>query len=208
MLKTLIRTAASVALLAAAAIGPVQAQEAAGGAAPPERAADTAGDAQAEPPSIGGAPIDPSKTITDNMAKASNLTTLLAAVKEADLAEALSGEGPFTIFAPDNAAFQKLPEGTVDDLLKAENKDRLATILTYHILPAEVMSQDALSMVEEGGGQHEAKTVEGEAITLSSRDGNLVIRDAQGNEATVTQADVRQSNGIVHVIDTVLMPSE
>ena len=129
-------------------------------------------------------------------------------MKAAGLAEALSGTGPFTVFAPTNEAFEKLPAGTVDELLKPENKEKLTEILTYHVVPASVMSEDAMTMIEEDGGEHPAKTLEGETITLSMDGDTLIVTDAKGDKASVTQADVKQSNGVVHVIDTVLMPGE
>ncbi|MCK5931374.1 MAG: fasciclin domain-containing protein [Fulvimarina manganoxydans] len=163
---------------------------------------------ESEMPMVGGAPMDPQKTIVENASTASNLTTLVAAVKAAGLDEALSGTGPFTVFAPTNEAFEKLPAGTVDELLKPENKEKLTEILTYHVVPASVMSKDAMTMIEEDGGEHPAKTLEGETITLSLDGDTLIITDAKGDKAKVTQADVKQSNGVVHVIDTVLMPGE
>lgn len=157
-------------------------------------------------PMVGGAPMDPKKTIVENASKASNLTTLVAAVKAAGLADTLSGPGPFTVFAPTNAAFEKLPAGTVDMLLKPENKDKLAKILTYHVVPAAATSEAAMKMIKDDGGSHNVKTVEGGTLTLKMDGDKLVVIDESGNGATVTQADVMQSNGVVHVIDTVLMP--
>lgn len=159
-------------------------------------------------PMVGGAEMSPEKTIVQNASKADNLTTLVAAVKAAGLAETLSGEGPFTVFAPTNAAFEALPEGTVETLLKPENKDKLKAILTYHVVPAKATSEAAMQMIEDDGGAHPATTVQGDEITLMTEGGNIVVEDAQGNTATVTQADVMQSNGVVHVIDAVLMPSK
>lgn len=157
-------------------------------------------------PMVGGAEMYPDKTVVENASNAENLTTLVAAVKAAGLAETLSGKGPFTVFAPTNAAFEKLPEGTVEELLKPENKEKLQAILTYHVVPAKATSMAAMKMVEDDGGMHPAPTVQGGKITLSVKDGKLMIEDGQGNMATVIQADVMQSNGVVHVIDTVLMP--
>ncbi|MDY8110255.1 fasciclin domain-containing protein [Fulvimarina sp. 2208YS6-2-32] len=161
-----------------------------------------------EMPVVGGAPMDPQKNIVENASQASNLTTLVAAVKAAELEETLAGEGPFTVFAPANEAFEKLPEGTVDELMKAEGKEKLTKILTYHVVPAEATSEAVMKMIEDDGGSHAVKTIEGEEITLTMEGESIVVTDAQGNKATVTQADVTQSNGVVHVIDTVLMPSE
>lgn len=157
-------------------------------------------------PMVGGAPMDPMKTIPENASQASNLTTLVAAVKAAGLAETLSGPGPFTVFAPTNAAFEKLPAGTVDELLKPENKDKLTKILTYHVVPAKATSEAAMKMIKDDGGKHNVKTVSGDTLTLQMQGDKLMVFDESGHAATVTQADVMQSNGVVHVIDTVLMP--
>jgi uncharacterized surface protein with fasciclin (FAS1) repeats len=158
-------------------------------------------------PMVGGAPMDPAKTIPENASMASNLTTLVAAVKAAGLAETLGGNGPFTVFAPTNEAFAKLPAGTVDTLVKPENKAMLTKILTYHVVPAAATSKDAMAMIKSDGGKHVVKTVEGGELTLAMTGDKLTITDAKGGVATVTQADVMQSNGVVHVIDTVLMPN-
>nr|WP_304101089.1 fasciclin domain-containing protein [Marinobacter antarcticus] len=155
---------------------------------------------------VGGAEMFPDKTVVENASQAKNLTTLVAAVKAAGLAETLSGKGPFTVFAPTNAAFEKLPAGTVESLLKPENKAKLQAILTYHVVPAKATSMAAMKMVEDDGGMHAAPTVQGGELMLSTKDGKLMVEDGQGNVATVIQADVMQSNGVVHVIDTVLMP--
>ncbi|TFF22143.1 fasciclin domain-containing protein [Jiella endophytica] len=157
-------------------------------------------------PMVGGAPMDPMKKIPENASQAKNLTTLVAAVKAAGLVDTLNGDGPFTVFAPTNAAFEKLPAGTVDELLKPENKDKLTKILTYHVVPAKATSDAAMKMIEDDGGAHTVATVEGAPITLRMNGDKLVIIDESGHGATVTQADVMQANGVVHVIDTVLMP--
>ena len=157
-------------------------------------------------PMVGGAPMDPAMTIPENASQASNLTTLVAAVEAAGLVETLSGEGPFTVFAPTNEAFEALPEGTVETLLKPENKDQLTKILTYHVVPAEATSAAAMQMIEDDGGEHNVTTVSGDTLTLKMNGDDLVVFDESGNAATVTQADVMQSNGVVHVIDKVLMP--
>ncbi|KQT83965.1 fasciclin domain-containing protein [Aurantimonas sp. Leaf443] len=188
-MKTLIRTALAATLLAGGSLG-----------------LSGAAFAQSEMPMVGGAPMDPAKPIPDNASKASNLTTLVAAVKAAGLAETLGGTGPFTVFAPTNEAFEKLPAGTVDTLLKPENKATLTKILTYHVVPAKATSEAAMKMVKDDGGMHKVKTVAGEELTLSMEGDKLVVTDAKGGKATVTQADVMQSNGVVHVIDAVLMP--
>lgn len=194
MLKTMIRAAAITTLVAAGSLA----------VAPAALAQDTT--QSGDMPMVGGAAMDPQKTIVENASAADNLTTLVAAVKAAGLAETLSGDGPFTVFAPTNAAFEKLPAGTVDELLKPENKDKLASILTYHVVPAAATSSAAMQMIKDEGGAHTATTVEGSPITLKMDGDNLVIIDESGNGAVVTQADVMQSNGVVHVIDTVLMP--
>ena len=157
-------------------------------------------------PMVGGAEMMADKNIVENASAAPNLTTLVAAVQAADLVETLQGEGPFTVFAPTNEAFEALPDGTVDTLLMEENKDQLTGILTYHVVPANVMAADAMKMVEDDGGEHTVTTVNGAEFTLKQDGENLTITDAAGNTATVVTADVKQSNGVVHVIDTVLMP--
>ncbi|MBS3805382.1 MAG: fasciclin domain-containing protein [Oleiphilaceae bacterium] len=145
-------------------------------------------------------------TIVERASKADNLSTLVAAIKAGGLVETLSGEGPFTVFAPTNAAFEKLPAGTVDTLLKPENKEQLQSILTYHVVPAKATSSAATQMVQDGGGTHSVETVQGGELTLSLEGDSLVIEDVNGNMAGVVEADMMQSNGVVHVIDTVLMP--
>jgi uncharacterized surface protein with fasciclin (FAS1) repeats len=188
MIRTTIRSTAMAVLLAATAV-----------------AASSAVFAQ-DMPMVGGAPMDPAKTIPENASAASNLTTLVAAVKAAGLVETLAGKGPFTVFAPTNEAFAKLPAGTVDTLVKPENKEMLTKILTYHVVPAAATSAAAMQMIKDDGGKHNVKTVEGGTITLQMAGDKLTITDEKGGVATVTQADVMQSNGVVHVIDTVLMP--
>ncbi|MCD2470318.1 fasciclin domain-containing protein [Jiella sp. MQZ9-1] len=157
-------------------------------------------------PMVGGAPMSPKMTIVENASKAKNLTTLVAAVKAAGLVDTLSGSGPFTVFAPTNAAFAKLPKGTVETLLKPENKDKLTKILTYHVVPGDMTSKDAMAAIKKHGGKVAVKTVEGETLTLMVKGKKLEIKDASGHTATVTQANVTQSNGVVHVINRVLMP--
>ena len=158
-------------------------------------------------PMVGGAPMYESKNIVENAVNSKDHTTLVAAVKAAGLVETLQGEGPFTVFAPTNAAFEKLPDGTVDTLLKPENKDQLAKILTCHVVAANAMSDAIEKMVADDGGMHPVKTVGGCEFTAMEKDGKIMIKDGQGNVATVTTADVRQSNGVIHVIDTVLLPA-
>ncbi len=155
---------------------------------------------------VGGAEMFPDKNIVENAVNSKDHTTLVAAVKAAGLAETLSGAGPFTVFAPTNEAFAKLPAGTVDTLLKPENKDMLVKILTYHVVPAKAMSDAINKMVMDDGGKHEVTTVSGGKLTIMSKDGKITIMDEKGQTANVTIADVAQSNGVIHVIDTVLLP--
>jgi len=163
--------------------------------------------AYAENPMVGGAPMYEDRNIVENAVNSEDHTTLVAAVKAAGLVETLQGEGPFTVFAPTNAAFEKLPEGTVETLLKPENKDQLTTILTCHVVAADAMSADINKMIMDDGGEHIIPTVGGCEFNSYMEDGMLKIEDGQGNVATVTIADVDQSNGVIHVIDTVLLPA-
>jgi uncharacterized surface protein with fasciclin (FAS1) repeats len=158
-------------------------------------------------PMVGGAPMSPKKNIVENASKSSDHTTLVAAVKAAGLVGTLEGKGPFTVFAPTNEAFDALPAGTVDNLLKPENKDQLVKILTYHVVPGKLTAKKLLAKIKDGGGQAMLKTVQGEELTITtSGDSGISIKDSQGNTAMVTIADVVQSNGVIHVIDKVLMP--
>lgn len=159
-----------------------------------------------QPPMVGGAAMMPSKTIVENASQASNLTTLVSAVKQAGLVDTLSGPGPFTVFAPTNDAFSKLPSGTVDTLMKPASKDQLKKVLTYHVVPGKMSATDLSNAIQAGGGKAELTTVQGEKLTATQSGGTITLTDAKGGTATVTQADVNQSNGVVHVIDTVLMP--
>src|SRR5690606_27274306 len=134
-------------------------------------------------------------------------TTLVAAVQAAGLVETLKGEGPFTVFAPVNAAFDALPAGTVDTLLKPENKDQLAAVLTYHVIAGKFAAADVVKAIQDGGGSFKAATVQGGELTFSLDGDNVKITDATGGTATVTIADVMQSNGVIHVIDKVLLPA-
>jgi uncharacterized surface protein with fasciclin (FAS1) repeats len=161
----------------------------------------------AENPMVGGAAMFEDKNIVENAVNSADHTTLVAAVTAAGLAETLMGEGPFTVFAPTNDAFAKLPAGTVDTLLLPENKDQLVKILTCHVVAANAMSTDIVGMIEADGGSHKIGTVGGCEFTASMKDGMVMIEDGQGNMATVTIADVKQSNGVIHVIDTVLLPA-
>ena len=155
---------------------------------------------------VGGAEMYPSKNIIENAVNSKDHTTLVAAVKAAGLVETLSGAGPFTVFAPTNDAFAKLPAGTVDNLLKPENKDMLVKVLTYHVVAANAMSDAVNKMIMDDGGKHAVKTVSGNMLTLTAKDGKIMITDESGQTATVTIADVKQSNGVIHVIYTVLLP--
>ena len=155
---------------------------------------------------VGGAPMLASKDIIDNAVNSKDHTTLVAAVKAAGLVDTLKGPGPFTVFAPTNAAFQKLPAGTVDNLLKPENKDTLVKILTCHVIGANALSTDITKMAMDDGGTHEVTTVGGCKLWLSVADGKVMIKDEAGGTATVTVADVLQSNGVIHVVDHVLLP--
>jgi len=148
-----------------------------------------------------------SKDIIDNAVNASDLTTLVVAVKAAGLVETLKGTGPFTVFAPTNEAFAKLPAGTVDTLLKPENKPALVKILTYHVVPGKVEAGDLVKMIKAGNGSTTFKTVQGETLTASLKGSSVVIKDQKGDFAMVTIADMNQSNGVIHVVDTVLLPN-
>lgn len=155
---------------------------------------------------VGGAPMYPSKTIVENAVNSKDHTTLVAAVKAAGLVETLSGKGPFTVFAPTNAAFAKLPAGTVETLVKPESKATLTKILTYHVVPGAVTAADLKKMIKDGKGKATLKTVEGGTLTAEEKGGKIELVDAKGGMSTVTIADVMQSNGVIHVVDTVLMP--
>lgn len=167
----------------------------------------TAAPALAENPMVGGAPMFDTRNIVENAVNSADHTTLVAAVQAAGLVETLSGEGPFTVFAPTNDAFARLPAGTVETLLLPENRDRLTQILTCHVAASRALSADIVGMIEAGGGMHRLGTVGGCEFTASVKDGMVMIADGQGNTATVTIADVVQSNGVIHVIDTVLLPA-
>ena len=155
---------------------------------------------------VGGAEMFPSKNIIENAVNSKDHTTLVAAVKAAGLVETLSGTGPFTVFAPTNAAFAKLPAGTVDTLLKPENKGMLTGVLTYHVVAGKWDSMAVAKLIKDGMGKAEIKTVAGGALWASMSGKDLILTDEKGGKAKVTIADVHQSNGVIHVIDTVLMP--
>ncbi len=165
------------------------------------------GFALAENPMVGGAAMFDTKNIIENAVNSADHTTLVAAVQAAGLVETLSGEGPFTVFAPTNDAFAKLPAGTVETLLKPENKDQLVKILTCHVVGAKALAADVQKMVADDGGMHTIKTVGGCEFTAMVEDGMVKIKDGMGGVATVTVADVIQSNGVIHVIDAVLLPA-
>jgi len=158
---------------------------------------------------VGGAEMFPDRNIVENAVNSADHTTLMAAVQAAGLAETLSGPGPFTVFAPTNAAFEKLPAGTVEDLLKPENLETLQTILTCHVVPTEAFSPAVGRMVQQGGGSAALETVGGCTLTASidAATNALMITDENGNAATVNIPDVDQANGVIHVIDTVLLPA-
>ncbi len=155
---------------------------------------------------VGGAPMYPSKNIIENAVNSKDHTTLVAAVKAAGLVETLSGPGPFTVFAPTNEAFAKLPAGTVDALLKPENKSKLVAVLTYHVVPGKIAAKDVLEAIKKGNGSAEVKTVNGAVLTFTLEGKDVIVTDTSGDKAKVTIADVNQSNGVIHVIDTVLLP--
>ena len=169
-------------------------------------AALLAGAALAANPMVGGAEMSPEKNIVENAANSADHTTLVAAVKAAGLAETLSGPGPFTVFAPTNEAFAALPAGTVDTLLKPENKEMLTKILTCHVVGAEVMSDAVAKMIADDGGKHEVDTLGGCKLTAAMDGDNITLTDENGTVATVTIADVKQSNGVIHVINAVMTP--
>jgi len=162
---------------------------------------------KADAPMVGGAAMYPTKTIVANAVNSADHTTLVAAVKAAGLVEALSSPGPFTVFAPTNAAFGKLPAGTVETLVKPENKGTLTAILTYHVVPGKVAAGELIEMIKKGGGKAELKTLNGGILTARVVGGKVVLTDGKGGTATVTQADVFQSNGVIHVTDTVSLPA-
>jgi uncharacterized surface protein with fasciclin (FAS1) repeats len=179
---------AAVALVSATAINPISAQE--------------------KTVQVGGAAMYPSKNIVQNAVNSKDHTTLVAAVKAAGLVDTLQGPGPFTVFAPTNAAFSQLPSGTVDMLLKPENKGTLTKVLTYHVVPGRMTAANLMKAVKDGSGTAKLKTVEGEELTVKQDGpGKLWVTDAKGNTAAVTVGDVLQSNGVIHVVDKVLMPS-
>ena len=155
---------------------------------------------------VGGAAMYPTRNIIENAVNSADHTTLVAAVQAAGLVETLSGPGPFTIFAPTNSAFAKLPAGTVETLLKPENKGLLTSILTYHVVPGRVSATELVGMIKAGGGMAQLKTVNGGNLTAKMMGSNVVLVDGKGGSAQVTQADVFQSNGVIHVTNAVSLP--
>jgi uncharacterized surface protein with fasciclin (FAS1) repeats len=157
-------------------------------------------------PMVGGAAMFSSKNIVENAVNSKDHTTLVAAVKAAGLVDTLEGPGPFTVFAPTNAAFDKLPAGTVDTLLKPENNGQLKQVLTYHVVAGRVTTKDLMKMIKDGGGKATLTTVEGGTLTATMMDGKYMLTDEKGGMSTITIANVYQSNGVIQVVDTVLMP--
>lgn len=155
---------------------------------------------------VGGAPMYPSKNIVENAVNSKDHTTLVAAVKAADLVETLQSKGPFTVFAPVNQAFSALPKGSVENLLKPENKGTLTAVLTYHVIPGKLNSKELTEQIKAANGKLMLKTVQGEELSFSLKGKEIWITDSKGNKASITIKDVNQSNGIIHVIDKVLMP--
>ncbi|MDQ0014688.1 putative surface protein with fasciclin (FAS1) repeats [Variovorax boronicumulans] len=157
-------------------------------------------------PMVGGAAMYPTKDIVDNAVNSKDHTTLVAAVKAADLVGTLKSTGPFTVFAPTNAAFAGLPAGTVDTLLKPENKPTLTKVLTYHVVPGKMDGPALMSAINAGGGKAVLKTASGGTLTATMSGSNVLVTDAKGGTATVTIANVYQSNGVIHVVNKVLLP--
>ena len=155
---------------------------------------------------VGGAAMYPTKNIVENAVNSKDHTTLVAAVKAADLVATLQSKGPFTVFAPTNAAFDKLPAGTVETLVKPENKKTLQTILTYHVVAGKMNSSDIAKAIKKGNGKATLKTVSGGTLTAMMKGKDLILTDENGSMSKVTIADVNQSNGVIHVVDTVLLP--
>ncbi|MDH6592483.1 putative surface protein with fasciclin (FAS1) repeats [Variovorax sp. TBS-050B] len=164
------------------------------------------GNATMQNPMVGGAPMFPTKDIVDNAVNSKDHTTLVAAVKAADLVGTLKSPGPFTVFAPTNTAFAALPAGTVDTLLKPENKPTLTKVLTYHVVPGRMDGTALAKAIQAGGGKAMLKTASGDTLTAAMSGGKVMVTDAKGGTATVTIANVYQSNGVIHVVDKVLLP--
>jgi len=158
-------------------------------------------------PMVGGHEMFPTKNIIENAVNSADHTTLVAAVKAAGLVDTLQGAGPFTVFAPTNAAFAKLPAGTVDSLLKPDMKPTLTKVLTYHVVAGKWSAEDLMKKIKDGKGTAELTTVAGGKLWAMVKDGRVVLKDEKGGWSTVTQANVFQSNGVIHVVDTVVMPN-
>nr|WP_295372830.1 fasciclin domain-containing protein [uncultured Sphingosinicella sp.] len=174
-----------------------------------QNATTTPGPATASgaPVTVGGAPMYPNKTIIENASTSSEHTTLVNAVKAAGLDRTLAGAGPYTVFAPTNAAFGKLPAGTVEGLMQPQGKGALTGILSYHVVPGLVLAEDLRRSIQKRGGRAELATVGGGKLTVTDAGGAITVTDSKGGQARVTQGNVMQSNGVVHVVDAVLMPS-
>ncbi len=175
-------------------------------AAAPAAFADHHGGGHAQSVTVGGAAMYPNKTIVENAVNSPIHTTLVAAVTAAGLVETLSGPGPFTVFAPTDAAFAALPAGTVETLVRPENRETLTRILTYHVVAGRVAAADVVSLIQAGGGSAAITTVSGDTLTASLDGSTVVLMDEKGGTARVTQADVFQSNGVIHVTDAVSIP--
>jgi uncharacterized surface protein with fasciclin (FAS1) repeats len=158
-------------------------------------------------PVVGGKEMYPTKDIIDNAVNSADHTTLVAAVKAAGLVDTLKGAGPFTVFAPTNEAFAKLPAGTVETLLKPENKDMLTKVLTYHVVAGRLSASELKKQIKAGNGQATLKTVSGGTLTAMMQGGNIVLKDEKGGMSTVTIPNVFQSNGVIHVVDSVVLPN-
>jgi uncharacterized surface protein with fasciclin (FAS1) repeats len=204
--RLLTAAAVSMALLAAACGGGEEAETETAAASAPAAEPAASPDASTSATIVGGAPMLPTRTIVENASESQDHTTLVTAVKAAGLVETLSGPGPFTVFAPTNAAFGKLPAGTVETLTQPAQKQQLTTVLTYHVVPGRLTAAELTEQITAGGGSAKLKTVQGAELTARAANGGVELTDAKGGKSMVTQADVMQSNGVVHVVDTVLMP--
>jgi uncharacterized surface protein with fasciclin (FAS1) repeats len=155
---------------------------------------------------VGGAPMYPNRNIVENAVNSKDHTTLVTAVKAAGLVDTLAGAGPFTVFAPTNRAFGKLPAGTVETLVQPQSKQTLTSVLTYHVVPGRYSAQELMSLAKRSGGEAELKTAQGGTLAVISKGKNVFVADNKGNTARITISNVNQSNGVIHVVDTVLMP--
>jgi uncharacterized surface protein with fasciclin (FAS1) repeats len=204
-----VRQLVSIALASAALAACQQGGDAGGNQTAAANQNGTAGPASASgaPVTVGGAPMYSNKTIIENASTSREHTILVNAVKAAGLEKTLAGAGPYTVFAPTNAAFGKLPAGAVDGLMQPQGKGALTGILSYHVVPGVVLAEDLRRSIQKRGGRAELATVGGGKLTLTEAGGAITLTDAKGGQARVTQGDVIQSNGVVHVVDAVLMPS-